>query len=146
FESPGPGSTHLMSPRLFALLRETVTGDPEAAAVDYHDWLDYVLARASGWRWHIDGEPTVEYRPHEGNGIGASVAARASPGRLRVVGSRWHRGQVERLTRVAARRAPTPARDRMLELVGDTGPRARLALARRAGQLRRRPRDRWIIG
>ena len=143
-ESPGPGSTFLMTPRLIALAKQQLSG--LAATVDYHDWLLYALARASGWAWHIDDRSTVDYRQHAGNAMGANVGARSALSRLRLIRERWHRGQAILLAQVAREIAPVAIRDGLDELLALLeGRGGRRALARRSGQLRRRPRDQRII-
>lgn len=147
-ESPGPGSTFLMSNRLVALARDYLDSPETTKPPQYHDWLLYVLARAHGWTWHIDAVPTVEYRQHDANVMGANVGARSALSRLSLVREQWHRGQARLLTRVALSVADDEHRPellRMRDLVDHRNLRARFALARRASQLRRRPRDQWII-
>ena len=149
-ESPGPGSTFLMSNRLMALARDYLDSCNATAPPPphHHDWLLYVLTRAHGWTWHIDGAPSVEYRQHDANVMGANVGARSALSRLSLVREQWHRGQARLLTRVALSVADDEHRPellRMRDLVDRRNPRARFALARRASQLRRRPRDQWII-
>jgi rhamnosyltransferase len=147
-ESPGPGSTFLMSNRLLALARNYLDSPDAATPPQYHDWLLYVLARAHGWSWHIDAAPTVKYRQHNSNVMGANVGARSAFSRLTLVRKQWHRGQAQLLTRVALSVANDEQRVELLqmrELIDHRTLRARFALARRAGQLRRRPRDQCII-
>ncbi len=150
FESPGPGSTFLMTPRLVAVAKEVVQHDLGGAhQVDYHDSLVYAIARAHGWKWHIDGEPTVDYRQHDANVMGANTGSRAAIMRLQLIRSRWHRDQAVLLADVAATVADPglrPAIEGVRGLLTTRGLRSRYQLARLAPQLRRRPRDRKIIG
>lgn len=150
FESPGPGNTFLMTPRLAAFAKEVVEHDEGGARhIDYHDWLVYVIARARGWKWKIDGEPTVDYRQHDANVIGSNTGALAAVRRFGMIRSRWHRNQVIALSTIAERVADPrlqPGIERVLGLLTTRGIRARMQLARLAPQLRRRPRDRRIIG
>ena len=144
-ESPGPGSTFLMTPRLIALAQQQLAGI--AATADYHDWLIYALARASGWGWHIDDESTVDYRQHDDNAMGANVGTRSAVSRLSLIRKHWHRGQAILLARVGREIAPPAIRNGLDELLGLLeGRGGRLKLSRRSGQLRRRPRDQRIIG
>lgn len=149
-ESPGPGCTFLMTPRLVELVREVLSADDgTATAVDFHDSLVYAIARSKGWGWHIDGEPTVDYRQHGANVLGSNSGGRAAMTRLALIRSHWHRRHATSLTTVSSRVAPPaaqPALERILGLLTTKGPRARFALARLSPQLRRRPRDRRIIG
>jgi rhamnosyltransferase len=148
-ESPGPGSTFLMTRRLVDLTRAALTSsDGLAPKVDYHDWIIYALARAHGWSWHIDSEPTVDYRQHDKNAMGANVGARSAVSRLGLIREHWHRHQATLLARIGLTVADAdtrPGLERMLQLFSTPGIRTRLALSRRAGQLRRRPRDQTII-
>lgn len=145
-ESPGPGSTFLMTRRLADATRHLLEREPLAHEVGYHDWLIYALARGSGWGWHIDATPSVRYRQHDSNAMGANVGARSAAARLSLIRRRWHRSQARLLAELlVAHGSPDPDLPRLRELLANTGWRARLALARRCGDLRRRPRDRVLI-
>ena len=82
-ESPGPGCSFLITPRLLALTAHVLDTSEDARAVDFHDSLIYAVARGHGWRWHIDGYPSVDYRQHESNVMGANVGLGAARERLR---------------------------------------------------------------
>jgi rhamnosyltransferase len=154
-EGPGPGSTFLMNADLVARCR-ALLADPDGPMrqMTYHDWAIYAAARGAGLRWQILDTPTVDYRQHDTNVMGARSGLRAYTERLRLVTSRWHRTQAalavavatQAAEQMAAAQATGPAADadalRQLErLLGDTSFRARWALARRAGALRRRRVD-----
>jgi len=84
FESPGPGCTMLITPRLFEKLRWLLLDQTSPASnVGFHDWLIYAVARASGWKWLIAGQPTVLYRQHQANEFGANRGLAAIERRLR---------------------------------------------------------------
>ncbi|TBN58464.1 glycosyltransferase [Glaciihabitans arcticus] len=149
-ESPGPGCTFLMSNRLVTLAQQQLA-DPEsdASRADFHDWLLYVLCRARGWNWVIDDAPSVDYRQHGSNAMGANLGAASAKRRLGLIGNRWHRGEATLLARAGlavASDSTRPGLERMLDLFERTGPSGRVALLGVAGQLRRRSRDRAIIG
>lgn len=148
-ESPGPGSTFLITPRLLELTRSTLDVEPAATEVDYHDSLIYAIARAHGWSWHIDDVSSVDYRQHDANVMGSNVGVGSAFERLRLIRTHWLRNHSARLTRVAMSVSP-PERaadfERILGLLIGSGIRTRLALARLAPKLRRRPRDQRIIG
>lgn len=147
-ESPGPGCTFLMTPRLVALTREVLASDPEAHGADFHDSLVYALARSHGLGWHIGGEPTLDYRQHGANVMGSNVGVTSAISRLSLIREHWHRNQAILHARVGLRIASermTPGLERMLALMTTPGLRSRWALAAAAGQLRRRPRDRWVM-
>jgi rhamnosyltransferase len=148
-ESPGPGCTFLMSNRLVGFARELLDDDSsEASSADFHDWLIYALCRAVGWTWIIDDEPSLRYRQHGNNAMGANVGAASAKRRLALMGSKWHRSEAALLCRIALRVAgdeQRPELTKIQELLVKTGPGSRAQLARTANQLRRRPRDRAII-
>lgn len=148
-ESPGPGCTFLMTPELVGIVRSVLRAEPIARQADFHDSLIYVIARAHGLVWHIDGEPTLDYRQHEGNVIGANVGAASAFSRLTLIREHWHRNQAIVHATVGlsvATDSTRPGLASMLELLTNRGIRTRLTLARRATLMRRRPRDRRIIG
>ncbi|MBG6055940.1 rhamnosyltransferase [Salinibacterium sp. CAN_S4] len=148
-ESPGPGSTFLLTPRLAQLTRELLSRpDAVAPEVDFHDSLIYAIARSHGWSWHIDGESSVDYRQHDDNVMGSNTGLAAALSRLKLIRSHWLRNHAVLLTRVAIQSAPPsdrPELERILHLLTATGFRSRLVLARMCGQMRRRPRDQRII-
>ena len=149
-ESPGPGSTFVLTPRLAALVAsELADSDSPARTADFHDSLIYALARGAGLSWHIDGQSTLDYRQHDDNVMGSNTGIGSALERLRLIRQHWHRAQAIIHARVALRVAPVddrPGIEGMLALLEGRGIRARWALARRSGQMRRRPRDRGIIG
>jgi rhamnosyltransferase len=149
-ESPGPGSTFVITSRLATLVAEQL-GDPEspAASADFHDSLIYAIGRSAGLSWHIDEMSTVDYRQHDDNVMGSNVGLRSALARLNMIRSRWHRSQALVHASAGIRVAQGQIRDdleHLVDLLLGRGLRNRLALARMAPQLRRRPRDQWIIG
>jgi rhamnosyltransferase len=50
-----------------------------------HDWIFYAYARSSDYRWVIDDAPTMRYRQHQSNEIGANSGMQAIRRRLAVV-------------------------------------------------------------
>lgn len=148
-ESPGPGCTFLITPRLLRLTAQVLRDSEDARALDFHDSLIYAVARGHGWSWHIDGVPSVDYRQHDGNVMGSNVGLAAARGRLRLIREHWLRRHSTLLTRVALHVAPEESRGelrRILGLLTTPGARARWDLARMTGRMRRRPRDQRIIG
>ncbi|CAN5519027.1 glycosyltransferase family 2 protein [soil metagenome] len=148
-ESPGPGSTFLVTRRLIDLTREVLDTIPAATEVEYHDSLIYAIARGHGWSWHIDDYSSVDYRQHDANVMGSNVGVGSALERLRLIRTHWLRAHSTRLTRVALGVAPPEKRaalERILALMTGRGIRTRLALARLTPKLRRRPRDQRIIG
>ncbi len=148
-ESPGPGCTFLLSARLLALTAQVLERSADARALDFHDSLVYAVARAHGWRWHIDAYPSVNYRQHGNNVMGSNVGFSAATRRLRLIREHWLRNHSIKLTRTALEVAPAtlkPELERILGLLTGGRLRDRWALARLTPRMRRRPRDQRIIG
>lgn len=150
FEGPGPGCTFVFSARLARQVQRLLRDDRSAARrVDFHDWLVYGVCRAKGWPWAIRTTPTVDYRQHTGNAFGANLSVRSAIHRLGLVRNDWHREQAVVMTTVALEVAP-PERQAelcaLLQLLTGRGFAERTRLLWQAPQLRRRPRDRVLIG
>ncbi len=148
-ESPGPGCSFLISRRLLTTTAEALSTDPAAQSVRFHDSLLYAVCRGRGWTWHIDEYSSLDYRQHDSNVIGSNVGLRPALARLKLLSTHWLRGHTTALTRVALQVAPVERREhfeRILALLEGRGIRNRMALARLAPLLRRRPRDQRIIG
>lgn len=73
FESAGPGCTFVIRQVLaLAIKRSLVDKKDDVAKLWLHDWYCYAFARHKGFRWIIDEEPTMAYRQHSGNEVGAN--------------------------------------------------------------------------
>ena len=152
-EGPGPGCSFLLSPSSFSLVRNATEAIPEAEQTDFHDSMVYAIGRGAGLRWIIDRVPSLDYRQHDGNVMGANHGRRAAVSRLRMIRGRWHRRQAVLHARIAIAVSTdiadggvdSAALHRVLALMESTGIRARVHLAAHASQLRRRPRDRAIL-
>lgn len=148
FESPGPGSSFLITPKLAALTARVITEEKAARGVEFHDSLIYAIARGAGLLWQIDDVSSLDYRQHSNNVMGANVGARSAFSRLKMIRQHWLRNHAVYLTTVALSVAPDeekPELTRILGLLKGRGARNRLTLARMTGQMRRRPRDQRII-
>lgn len=149
FETPGAGSTFVFTARLARLVRDQLRHPASTARqVVAHDWLVYALARSAGLRWVIDPTPTVDYRQHDRNVVGANAGLAPALKRLRLTADGWHRRQVGLIVDACLRIADTAERDRLAWMREVLATRTRtntLRLARRAGQYRRRPRDRFVL-
>lgn len=148
-ESPGPGCSFLMTPRFVELVRRVLDEVPVARTAEFHDSLLYAIGRAHGSRWHIGGEPLVRYRQHATNVLGANQGARGAAARFAMIRSKWHRGQAiihAEVGRAVADQAARGELQRLLVLLRSRRLRDCWRLARLAPQLRRRPRDRFLIG
>ncbi len=149
FESGGPGSTFLIQPQAFTLVQQQLrTPQSNTNTARSHDWLIYALIRANGGRWFIDGEPTVDYRQHDDNVLGANEGWRQHLRRLAVIREGTYRADVANIVAAALEVADAKQAPRLRWLatqIESNSLRSRLRLARRAHQLRRRRRDQLVL-
>ena len=102
FESAGPGCTFLMTPWLAGEVRSQLTNNSGARDVTMHDWLVYSICRSHGKTWVIDAVPSMQYRQHQNNVIGANAGLRAVLARLNKINNGWYRHEVALIARVVA--------------------------------------------
>lgn len=73
FESPGPGCTFVMTKKLAVAIKRSLYEKRTAVVKLWlHDWYCYAFARSRGFDWFIDGVPSMAYRQHTGNEVGAN--------------------------------------------------------------------------
>ena len=103
FESAGPGCSFLMTPWLIASVREHLLEvNSQARQVALHDWLTYAVCRAYGAKWFIDATPSLHYRQHSTNVVGANRGLLAKLRRLMQFKQGWYRAEVVKVTQVCA--------------------------------------------
>lgn len=147
-ESAGPGCTFVLTAAAFAGIREIVRTHPLVDDAVPHDWTLYAIARATGRRWHIDPEPTLDYRQHGANVMGANRGIRPALVRARRLASGHYRSQCRAIARLALALAQPPLQPRLARVAplferSDLG--SRMALRRLAPELRREPAERrWL--
>ena len=133
FSSPGPGCTHVLPSASALELQELLRSQaPAIQRVEYHDWLDYALVRARGGRWHMDERPTMLYRQHDSNQLGANLGIRAARLRWQRLADGWYWRQVEEIARLVGAEKELPIR-----LLGRSTVASRIALAGLSPLLRR---------
>lgn len=94
FSSAGPGCTYVFRVPEFMEFAAWLRANAAVAdAVDYHDWLIYAWYRARGLRWTIDAEPSMYYRQHGANQIGANRGIRAVVDRFKDLHNGWFEKQ-----------------------------------------------------
>lgn len=141
FEGASHGCTYVLTSgtarRFTALL---VAHPHETDRLDFHDWLIYAWARASGLRWHMDGARNLRYRQSGANVIGANSGLAAVRSRLSRLRGGWLSSQAV-LTAECIGMAGHPVLARLRRF----GPIDRLVLASEAREFRRRPRDQLVF-
>lgn len=74
FESAGPGCTFVITKRLALCIKESLVNNlNNIDNIWLHDWYCYAFARSHDFKWFIDSEPTMAYRQHGGNEVGANA-------------------------------------------------------------------------
>lgn len=99
FEAAGPGCTYLMTWLLFEEIRSNIGYFQK---IERHDWAVYAFVRASGLRWSISSVPSMRYRQHLSNEVGANVGRAAAQARFQLVRSGWYLREVMLISRMCA--------------------------------------------
>ena len=153
FEGAGQGCTFVLAAPLFRRAQAFCIAQPLLTeALHYHDWLLYLLARAWSERWLFDPTPSMRYRQHASNEIGARGGLRSIQRRIALITNGWYRQQVRAACAlyVAAGGADPQALrlcDSLLGEVAARGAAARLTLAGRVlRDGRRKAADRLVLG
>lgn len=145
FESAGPGCTFLMTSKLVAKVKDVLRDVPAAKAVSLHDWLTYAVARASRLKWIIDSRPSILYRQHAHNVVGANTSLQAKWIRIKKMREGWYRQQVAAVSQVAYAINHNSEIGTLLSILPSTSWGSRLRLLRYAWHGRRSVFDRWAL-
>ncbi|MFJ7106516.1 glycosyltransferase [Pseudomonas sp. NPDC098740] len=95
FEAAGPGCTYVMSKSLADSLKASMlTNWQQLQDVTLHDWYCYAFARSHSYRWYIDPEPSMDYRQHERNQVGANKGLSPLISRYKTIHDGWWFNQV----------------------------------------------------
>jgi len=105
FEAAGPGCTYVASRKLADALKVSVLQNWQSLqGVSLHDWYCYAFVRSSGYRWHIDPEPSMDYRQHERNQVGANKGLGPLVARYKTIHDGWWFSQVQLIANVVGLR------------------------------------------
>lgn len=138
FESAGPGCTFVLSQALAKALKGALIKQQQLLSeVALHDWFIYAFARSNGFKWFIDPTPSLMYRQHANNVVGANTGLRAFKARLQKLSQGWYSTQIKKIARILGYADAEPIKRLHRLSLSD---RAYLVL--NAHQMRRRPRDR----
>ena len=78
FESGGPGSTYFFNRSFVDSLKKfLIIKKKKILKFNHHDWLIYSYARKRKFKWFIDKKPTLFYRQHENNELGANISLKS---------------------------------------------------------------------
>ena len=94
FEAAGPGCTYVFTQELMISLQNCLNSDWNSIQkVSFHDWFIYAFARAKGFKWFIDAKPSMQYRQHANNVIGARAGVHSYITRFKKIMNGWWLGQ-----------------------------------------------------
>lgn len=146
FESAGPGCSFLMTPWLVDKLREEIqSNNSPAKDVLMHDWLTYAICRAHQRKWLIDSYPSLMYRQHTNNVMGANSGIKAIIHRLRMINDGWYRAEVTKICNIAARISHDPKYIKLSGLLKARTLLSQFQLIAYAFGGRRNLRDRFLL-
>lgn len=138
FESAGPGCTFVLSQALAKALKDALIKQQQLLSeVALHDWFIYAFARFNGFKWFIDPTPSLMYRQHANNVVGANTGLRAFKARLHKLSQGWYSNQIRSIARILGYADAEPIKRLSRLSLVDRG-----YLALNAHQFRRRLRDR----
>lgn len=101
FEAAGPGCTYVMSAPLVQAMKQSMLAQwSELQKVSLHDWYCYAFARSHGFRWYIDSRPSMKYRQHESNQVGANIGLSPMIARYKTIHDGWWFTQVALIARL----------------------------------------------
>lgn len=146
FESAGPGCTFLMTPWLINKVRLQLKGENSVAKdLALHDWLTYAVCRAHGRKWVIDNAPSVMYRQHQNNVVGANSGFKAKLVRLKKLKKNWYRGEVIKICEVSASISESIEISRLLVILRKKNIASQFKFLPYAMQLRRKFTDSFLL-
>ena len=130
-QSIAGGNTMMMNAAALSLMQEGCARTGFLA----HDWFSYLLVSGAGGRVTYADRPTVLYRQHGGNAVGAQVGSRATLARLRRLAGGAVRGFNDR-NEVSLRACRSLLSDEARETLDAFASARRAPLAQRLGLLR----------
>ena len=108
FEAAGPGCTYVFTQTLAKALKASMFDHWHALqAVSLHDWFCYAFARSHGYRWFIDPSPSMNYRQHERNQVGANAGLSSLVARYKTIHDGWWFHQVQLITHLVGQAEDT---------------------------------------
>ncbi|MCI3085787.1 hypothetical protein ML370_15135 [Escherichia coli] len=109
--------------------------------IELHDWLFYSFSRVKNFQWVIDERPSMYYRQHQNNQVGANNTMAGAVKRLNLIKCKWYREQICRMISVFEDEVYIPFYH---ELKTDSY-FDKLKILPYLNKIRRRPRDRMYL-
>ncbi len=95
FEAAGPGCTYVFTRVLAQHLKQSMLAHWRLLQqVSLHDWFCYAFARSHQYAWFIDPVPSMLYRQHEHNQVGANTGLSTLIARYKMIHDGWWFNQV----------------------------------------------------
>jgi rhamnosyltransferase len=141
FEAAGPGCTYIFSAELAAALKQSIVKNwLQINELGLHDWYSYAFARAHGYTWFIDPEPSMLYRQHSSNQVGVNKGWSAFSYRARKVMQGWGFKQAALIAGLVGK-----GDDAFVKSWSGVSRYGFLRLALNANQCRRKPSERLVF-
>lgn len=141
FEAPGPGCSFVLPRETYDSLRlHLLKNLASAAKIDFHDWAIFAFVRGTGGGWYIDSWPSIMYRQHDLNVLGAQLTPRSISKRFKMLLGGWYREQCLAVAGFCGQLNERPA-----HLLRSLSLFDRLRLALTIARNRRRLRDRILV-
>ena len=141
FEAAGPGCTYVFSAALAAALKQSIIKNwLQINELGLHDWYSYAFARANGYVWFIDAEPSMLYRQHSSNQVGVNQGFAAFSYRAKKVMQGWGIKQAALIARLVGQADAV-----FVKSWSGFSRYGFLKLAMRANQCRRKPSERLFF-
>lgn len=98
FESGGPGCTFVFKQHSIQKFKKFLIDNWTLVnEVESHDWIIYAYFRSLSMLWYIDKTPSLFYRQHERNQIGANLYWKAYLNRFQKINKGWYRNEVRKI-------------------------------------------------
>lgn len=137
FESAGPGCTFVLRRDLAMDIQAFLKKHQQTCDhIALHDWFIYAYARSKNYRWYIDPEPTMLYRQHDNNVVGANRGLKPMLARLSKIRNGWYDSQIKLIAQTLGYQHMWP-----IQLLTRLAFKDRITLALHTRQFRRRLRD-----
>ena len=116
-----------------------------ARDVFLHDWLTYAVCRASGGKWVVSNEPSIKYRQHSNNVVGANSGLKAKLSRFKKLKQGWYRAEILKITKVCSEISNDVVYKELISDLSSNSFFARLNLLKYAYAGRRKLSDAFIL-
>lgn len=140
FESAGPGCSFCFDKNVLLLVKYFLEKYQDHQLPKLHDWCVYALCRSHNLPWLIDSTPTLAYRQHHHNEVGAHLGWSAMFQRLRVVMNGEFRHEVTKIAQILSDQDDNACRELSQRLLR-MNIRDRLFLLRHCREFRRQRLD-----